>query len=91
MSNLSLTGEDVDALSRVAQSEVGHWKGNDLYNGVRGVVDTAINRTATGAYGTEGDLQTGLDAKAQYSKVGGPKGVGTWSKLDPASDEVSGS
>lgn len=93
MANLSLTGRDIDAIARTVQSEMGPgWKGDTLYNGARGVVDTIINRAASGGGigGVEGDVQGTVNKYGQFSGVNSSlkSSVGSWDKLKDASDKI---
>lgn len=75
-----LSARQIDAISRIAQAEFGRaGDKTDLYNGIRGVVDTVINRAAAGTYG--GDIEGVIDAKNQFEPI---NKAGTWSNLPAA-------
>lgn len=84
-----LNSADIDALARTSMSEVGHFGryGSDvLKGGVEAVVDTIINRVAHPQFpDTVPDV---VDARNQFSAIGGTRGVGTWSRLRAASAAV---
>lgn len=84
-----LRPDDIDALARTSMSEVGHFgrHGDDvLKGGVEAVADTIINRVAHPSF--PGTVQKVVDARFQFSAIGGPGGSGTWSRLRRASDPV---
>jgi hypothetical protein len=88
--DIVLTATDADALARTATSEVGHfgkYGPETLKGGVAAVIDTILNRVAhTGRSDAVGDV---VDAPYQFSAIGGPKGVGSWTRLRPAGPVVS--
>jgi hypothetical protein len=91
MAVIDLTQRELDALSRTAMSEVGHFGRYGeavLEGGVAAVVDTIINRVAHPAFPATVDAV--VDAPYQFSAIGGPGGSGTWGKLKAASPTVQG-
>ncbi|WP_018389925.1 D-Ala-D-Ala carboxypeptidase family metallohydrolase [Ancylobacter sp. FA202] len=89
--DIVLTDTDADALARTATSEVGHfgrYGAATLQGGVTAVVDTILNRVAHAGFpDTVGAV---VDARYQFSAIGGPKGVGSWTRLRPAGPVISG-
>jgi hypothetical protein len=91
MAVIDLSQRELDALSRTAMSEVGHFGRYGeavLEGGVAAVVDTIINRVAHPAFPATVDAV--VDAPFQFSAIGGPGGSGTWGKLKAASPAVQG-
>lgn len=84
-----LSASDIDALARTSMSEVGHFGqyGSDvLKGGVEAVVDTIINRVVHPSF--PDTVPAVVDARYQFSAIGGPGGTGTWSRLRRASEAV---
>lgn len=84
-----LTGSDIDALARTSMTEVGHFVryGADvLKGGVEAVVDTIINRVIHPSF--PDTVPAVVDARLQFSAIGGPRGAGTWSRLRRADGAV---
>ena len=80
---IEVTSTDLDALQRVANSEVGHFgrHGEDqLRGGLAAVVDTIFNRVAHRDH--PNTIVAVVDKPKQFSAI---NAVGTWSRLDPAS------
>lgn len=78
-----LTKEDVDALARVIQSEIGHWSAEKLDAAVGPHVASILNRVASPAYGdTVSDV---VNQKQQYSAI---NPLGSWDKLPMANPAV---
>lgn len=78
---------EVDALARVAQSEVGHFGkyGQDqLEGGVEAVVDTILNRVAHPSY--PASIQSVVDQPFQFSAI---NSTGSWTGLPVAKANVS--
>lgn len=91
MTIIDLSERELDALARTAMSEVGHFGRYGeavLEGGVAAVVDTIINRVAHPAYPATVDAV--VNARYQFSAIGGPKGSGTWDRLEAASPAVHG-
>lgn len=78
---LDVGEQDIDALARIAKAEAGALG----IPGMKAVVQNVLNRRAMGNWGK--DTAGVLNAKNQYSPIGGPKGVGSWDKL-PAADDI---
>lgn len=77
-----ISDQDLDALARVARSEVGHFGkyGQDqLFGGLAAVVDTIINRVANPGF--PGTIEAVVDQPAQFSAI---NPLGTWTLLDAA-------
>lgn len=90
MQTVRLSQVDMDALARTAMSEVGHFGRHDeatLKGGVEAAIDTILNRVAHPSYGD--DVEEVVDARFQFSAIGGPGGVKTWRRLPKASDRVA--
>ncbi len=82
-SRIVVSDTDLDALKRVAQSEVGHFArhGEDeLRGGLAAVVDTVFNRVAHARF--PNSIQEVIDQPAQFSAI---NATGSWSGLPPAS------
>jgi len=85
--NVSLTQRQIEAISRVAQGEFGAAPNkNDLYNGIRGVVDTIVNRTSAGTYGGD-DVESVVNHPGAFEPVT-RRAAGDWQNLKPASAAV---
>ncbi len=83
---IDISDTDLDALARVAQSEVGHFGqyGQDqLEGGLAAVVDTIFNRVAHVAF--PGSIQRVIDQRKQFSAI---NPLGTWSKLPVAKPAI---
>ncbi|WP_162488331.1 DUF2272 domain-containing protein [Azospirillum lipoferum] len=83
---IEVSDRALDALARVAQSEVGHfgkYGKAQLAGGLAAVVDTVINRVAHKNY--PDSIEAVIDQPKQFSAVNGP---GTWVGLDPAQPTV---
>ena len=83
---IHVTVEDLDALARVGQSEVGHFTryGNDQFiGGLAGVVDTVINRTAHRDFPSS--IQAVINQPSQFSAINKLK---SWTKLPAARPDV---
>lgn len=83
---IDISDTDLDALARVAKSEVGHFGkyGNDqLGGGLAAVVDTIFNRVAHVAF--PGSIQQVIDQKSQFSAI---NKLGTWMKLPTAEPKI---
>lgn len=90
MHTIDISVDDIDALARTCMSEVGHFGryGDDtLKGGVEAVVDTILNRAAHPGF--PDSISDVVNARYQFSAIGGPGGVGNWRKLPRASDKVS--
>ncbi|TCP78854.1 cell wall hydrolase [Rhizobium sp. PP-CC-2G-626] len=77
---------DLDALARVAASEVGHFGkyGEDqLRGGLEAVVDTIFNRVAHVAF--PDNIQRVIDQPKQFSAI---NSLGTWTKLPAAAQNI---
>ncbi len=84
-----LQASDLDALARTCMSEVGHFGqyGPDvLKGGVEAVIDTIINRVVHPGF--PDSVPAVVDARFQFSAIGGPGGTGTWARLRHASEAV---
>lgn len=84
---IAITEDDLDALQRVAQSEVGHFaKYGDaqLCGGLAAVVDTVFNRTAHRSWPRT--VQEVIDQPRQFSAV---DAAGSWRALPPATPAVA--
>lgn len=80
---VEVQSKDLDALCRVAQSEVGHflkYGRPELEGGLRAVVDTIINRCAHAKY--PDSIQAVVDQPYQFSAI---NAIGTWAYLPTAS------
>jgi hypothetical protein len=90
MLTIAITRDDVEALARTAMSEVGHfgrYGEETLKGGVEAVVDTILNRAAHLSFpDTIGEV---VNARFQFSAIGGPGGVRTWRRLPKASSAVA--
>jgi Cell Wall Hydrolase len=83
--SMEISDDDLDALARVAQSEVGHFKkhGMDqLQGGLSAVVDTVFNRVAHRLF--ENSIQDVINENNQFSAINGKAG---WFELPRASAE----
>ncbi|CDX15176.1 conserved hypothetical protein [Mesorhizobium sp. ORS 3324] len=83
---IDISDTDLDALARVAQSEVAIFArfGDDqLRGGLAGVVDTIFNRVAHVAF--PGSIQQVIDQKSQFSAI---NKLGTWTKLPAAEPRI---
>lgn len=83
---IDISDTDLDALVRVAKSEVGHFGkyGDDQLNGgLAAVVDTIFNRVAHVAF--PGSIQQVIDQKSQFSAI---NPLGTWMKLPAAEPKI---
>jgi hypothetical protein len=91
MTIIDLSERELDALARTAMSEVGHFGRYGeavLEGGLAAVVDTIINRVAHPVY--PATVEAVVNARYQFSAIGGPRGSGTWDKLKAASPAVHG-
>jgi spore germination cell wall hydrolase CwlJ-like protein len=82
---IDISDEDMEALKRVAQSEVGHFKKHgmsELQGGLAAVVDTVFNRVAHRLF--RNSIQDVINEENQFSAV---NGKGSWTKLAMASAE----
>jgi hypothetical protein len=83
---IDITDMDIDALARVAKSEVGHFArhGEDqLEGGLKAVVDTIFNRVAHRLF--PGSIQQVIDQRKQFSAI---NPLGTWTKLPVAPAKI---
>ena len=83
---IEVSATDLDALARVAKSEVGHFAkyGEDqLRGGLSAVVDTIFNRVAHASY--PNNIQKVIDQKRQFSAI---NPLGTWAKLPVAPQKI---
>jgi hypothetical protein len=79
---IEISDTDLDALARVANSEVGHfgkYGQAQLQGGLAAVVDTIFNRVAHASF--PGSIQQVIDQKNQFSAI---NPLGTWMKLPTA-------
>lgn len=84
---IAIDDRALDALARVAQSEVGHfgkYGADQLAGGLAAVVDTVINRVAHKRY--PDTIEAVIDQPKQFSAVNGP---GTWGGLPPARANIA--
>jgi hypothetical protein len=89
MLTITITEDDIEALARTSMSEVGHfgrYGEETLKGGVEAVVDTILNRVAHPNFPDTVDEV--VNARFQFSAIGGPGGVRTWRRLPRASDTV---
>lgn len=89
MASIALSARDIDALSRTARSEVGHfgkYGPATLKGGVEAVVDTIINRVAHRQF--PNNIEAVVNAPFQFSAIGAPGGTGRWDRLPAASSAV---
>lgn len=88
MAPVKLTDKDVDNIVRLVATEADHkliWSHPEEYTAqVHGIVDTVLNRVASGKWG--GTVESVANADRQFSDINGPgsKGYGTVDKV-PAS------
>lgn len=83
---IDISDIDVDALARVAKSEVGHFAqyGQDqLEGGLKAVVDTVFNRVAHRLF--PGSIQQVIDQRRQFSAI---NPLGSWTKLPVAPSKI---
>lgn len=83
---IDISDVDVDALARVAKSEVGHFArhGEDqLEGGLKAVVDTIFNRVAHRLF--PGSIQQVIDQRRQFSAI---NPLGSWTKLPAAPPKI---
>ena len=83
---IEVSDVDLDALARVANSEVGHFgrHGEDqLRGGLAAVVDTIFNRVAHRSF--PDTIQRVIDQKSQFSAI---NPLGTWTKLPVAPQKI---
>ncbi|GFE48419.1 hypothetical protein So717_01720 [Roseobacter cerasinus] len=83
---IEITPQDLDALARVAQSEVGHfgqYGAAQLTGGVQAVVETILNRVAHGRF--PGSLQAVMDQPSQFSAI---NATGSWAGLSAATSQI---
>ena len=83
---IDLSASDMDALARVAQSEVGHfgkYGQNELVGGIGGVIDTIINRIAHKDF--QDTVTDVVNKPYQFSAI---NKVGTWQGLKEAAATV---
>lgn len=86
---VKLSKDDIEAISRVVESEVGGTPLADRQEHIKNVVDTILNRGAIN-YSDYGGIQGQLNAKNQFSAVSGNKNsVGSWNRLPAASKMVA--
>ncbi|KLK93825.1 hypothetical protein AA309_07170 [Microvirga vignae] len=86
---ITITEDDIEALARTSMSEVGHfgrYGEETLKGGVKAVVDTILNRVAHPNF--PDTIDEVVNARFQFSAIGGPGGVRTWRRLPRASDAV---
>jgi hypothetical protein len=77
---LVLSQQDVVDIKKVATTEVvATLKGRAFENQVRGVVDTIMNRTRSGHWGS---LKHVVNAKNQFSKITGPRSLSPYGNVD---------
>jgi hypothetical protein len=89
MAPVKLTDKDVDALTRVVATEADHrliWSHPEEYTAqVHGIVDTVLNRVASGRWGdTIADV---ANADRQFSAINGPGSTG-YGTVDKVPDSV---
>ena len=83
---IDISDIDIDALARVAKSEVGHFArhGEDqLQGGLKAVVDTIFNRVAHRLF--PGSIQQVIDQPKQFSAI---NPLGSWTKLPVAPTDI---
>ena len=86
VTTIEVTDRDLDALARVANSEVGHfgkYGQGELEGGVRAVVDTILNRVAHSRF--KNSVEEVVDQPKQFSAI---NDIGTWSRLPVAPANV---
>ncbi|QIE55933.1 DUF2272 domain-containing protein [Pikeienuella piscinae] len=84
---IDITDEDLDALQRVAQSEVGHFAKYgeaELRGGLAAVVDTVLNRVAHANW--RDTIQKVIDQPKQFSAI---NATGSWTGLPKANANVT--
>ena len=86
----TLTRRDLDAIARVAQSEVDGFRSRgyaDWEGAVKAVADTIVNRADSSQFPSS--ISGVVNAKNQFSAVSGIKGAsGTWDKLPAANRDT---
>lgn len=85
MAPIRLSPQDIEAIQRTVQSEIGHWKGDALSRGAGLNVDVILNRAAIGKGFGGNTVQGVINHPAAFSAI---NGVGSWDKLPPASKKV---
>lgn len=69
---LFLTRQDIKDIVKVTSTEVVlGLSDRNFRNQVAGVVDTILNRTASGAWGRKGDVRSVINSRSQFSKISG--------------------
>ncbi|MEP2641548.1 DUF2272 domain-containing protein [Roseobacter sp.] len=85
---IDVSPTDLDALTRVAQSEVGHfgkYGQAQLVGGLQAVAETVINRVAHVAF--PDDIQSVINQRFQFSAI---NTTGSWTGLKPGSAAIEG-
>ena len=83
---IDISDIDIDALARVAKSEVGHFArhgADQLEGGLKAVVDTVFNRVAHRLF--PGSIQQVIDQRSQFSAI---NPLGTWTRLPVAPPKI---
>lgn len=83
---IEITPQDLDALARVAQSEVGHfgqYGAAQLTGGLHAVVETILNRVAHRRF--PGSIQAVVDQPFQFSAI---NATGSWAGLPAATVQI---
>jgi hypothetical protein len=89
MLTITINEDDIEALARTSMSEVGHFARygeKTLKGGVEAVIDTILNRVGHPSFPDA--IDEVVNARFQFSAIGGPGGVRTWRRLSRASDAV---
>ncbi|MBP1881800.1 cell wall hydrolase [Sinorhizobium mexicanum] len=80
LNTLTLSRQDIVDLKKVATTEVvGSLKSPAFENQVHGVVDTILNRTRSGHWGSLKDV---VNAKNQFSAIAGPRSLKPYGNVD---------
>lgn len=73
---LYLSEQDIEDIIKVTDTEVVKFKNQQVFEAqTRGVVDTILNRVASGRWGKS--VRGVVNAKSQFTKINGPKGYRT--------------
>lgn len=90
MAPVKLTDKDIDYLIRLVATEAEHklvWSHPEEYSAqVRGIVDTVLNRVASGQWGST--VESVANAKRQFSKITGPKSEQPFGSIDKVPDRL---
>lgn len=88
MAPVKLTDKDIDHLVRLVATEADHslvWSHPEEYAAqVHGIVDTVLNRVASGKWGSSVDSVA--NANRQFSKIAGPKSNDPYGSVDKVPD-----